>query len=209
MIRALCAACSLAIMLTGCGGEQEADTQSTDIQSTETQETTAQSSTSETRKAEASTDAKSREPAPELAPFNEAVTFDLTPSLGSDRRLTVVGETNLPGETRLQVIVERELSGVRWRERVAVAEGGFVAGPFGPGSGLPDGGYRVTVDVQEGSVQPAAVQGRLGEENEHLSGPLVQQSPHGLGKVARYRQRFLVGSETRRTHDQVEVLRVE
>lgn len=215
MTRALCAACSLAmaIMLTGCGGEQEADTQSTDIQSTDTQETTVQSNASETRKADASTGAKSREPAsdeaPEVPSFDEPVTFELISRLESDRRLTVEGETNLPQATRLQVIVERELSGVRWRERVAVAEGRFVAGPFGPGSGLPDGGYRVTVDVQEGSVQPRSVQERLGEENEHLSGPLVQQSQHGLGKVARYRQRFLVGSETRRTHDQVEVLRVE
>jgi len=164
--------------------------------------------------AETSSGAETSEPsaapvAPEVPPFDQPVVIEIAPRLGSDRRLTVEGETNLPESTRLQVIVERELSGVRWRERVSVEEGAIMAGPFGPGSGLPDGGYRVTVDVEEGSVQPRSVRDRLGEHNEHLGGSLVQQSRHGLGQVASYTQRFLVGSETRRTHDQVEVLRVE
>lgn len=204
MTRALYAAVplALAIMLAGCGGEETSPPESIE---TAADRTTA----AEVSSASESREAASTEEAPEVPPFAEPVMFELSSRLGSDRRLTVEGETNLPQATRLQVIVERELSGVRWRERVSVAEGGFVAGPFGPGSGLPDGGYRVTVDVQEGSVQPRSVRERLGEENEHLSGPLVQQSRHGLGQVARYRQRFLVGSETRRTHDQVEVIRVE
>ncbi|MEQ6887834.1 hypothetical protein ABE957_03955 [Halomonas sp. CS7] len=146
---------------------------------------------------------------PEVEPFEEPVTIDVSSRLGSDRRLTVEGETNLPADTRLQVLVERELSGVRWRERVSVADGGFVAGPFGPGSGLPDGDYLVIVEVQEGSVQPAAVRDRLGKDNEHLQGPLVAQSRHGLGQVARYTKRFLVGDETRRTQDHVEVIEIE
>jgi len=149
------------------------------------------------------------EPPPQAAPFEEPVTIDVSSRLGSDRRLTVEGETNLPADTRLQVLVERELSGVRWRERVSVAQGGFVAGPFGPGSGLPDGDYLVVVEVQEGSVQPAAVRDRLGKENEHLNGPLVAQSRHGLGQVARYTKRFLIGDETRRTQDRVEVMEIE
>ncbi|MDY7116932.1 hypothetical protein RAN53_11275 [Halomonas sp. SSL-5] len=200
MTRALCAVVPLLLvmLLAGCsGGEEEP----------------VAGEPAETSPA-ATSAAESPEPsavpeAPEVPPFDQPVAIELTPRLGSDRRLTVEGETNLPEATRLQVIVEREVSGVRWRERVSVEAGGFVAGPFGPGSGLPDGGYRVTVDVQEGSVQPRSVRDRLGEENEHLDGPLVQQSRHGLGQVASYSQRFLVGSETRRTHDRVEVLRVE
>lgn len=185
----------LLVWLAGCnGGEEEAASEP----------------------AETTTAAETREPppeaspeAPEVPPFDQPVMIDVSSRLGSDRRLTVEGKTNLPEATRLQVLVKRELSGMRWRERVSVEEGGFVAGPFGPGSGLPDGGYRVTVDVQEGSVQPRSVRDRLGEQNEHLSGPLVQQSRHGLGQVASYSQRFLVGSETRRTLDHVEVLEVE
>ncbi len=185
----------LMVMLAGCsGGEEQA-----------TSEPAETSSAAETPEPQAAPESE----APEVPPFDQPVAIEITSRLGSDRRLTVEGSTNLPEATRLQVIVERELSGVRWRERVSVEAGGFVAGPFGPGSGLPDGGYRVTVDVQESSVQPRSVRDRLGEENEHLSGPLVGQSRHGLGQVASYSQRFLVGSETRRTHDQVEVLRVE
>ncbi|TDO06910.1 hypothetical protein [Halomonas ventosae] len=166
--------------------------------------------------AETNAAAEVREPAsealpeaPAVPPFDQPVNIDIDSRLGADRRLTVEGDTNLPDETRLQVILEREFSGMRWRERVSVTEGGFVAGPFGPGSGLPDGGYRVRVDVQAGSVQPHSVRERLGEKNEHLSGPLVERSPHGLGKVARYSQRFLVGNETRHTLDHVEVKEVE
>jgi len=127
-------------------------------------------------------------------------------ALRSDRRLMVEGESNLPDETLIQIIVEREISSVRWRERTRVEDGVFAAGPFGPGSGLPDGGYNVRVDVSEGSVQPLAVQARIGHEGQHLAGELVSQSRHGLGQVATYSQRFLVGSEPRRTRDQVEVL---
>ncbi|MDR9440181.1 MAG: hypothetical protein RI841_11935 [Halomonas sp.] len=182
------------LWLAGCSGGEE------DVASEPTETAT----TAETREP-----AETSPEAPEVPPFDQPVMIDLSSTLGSDRRLTVEGETNLPEATRLQVLVERELSGVRWRERVSVEAGGFEAGPFGPGSGLPDGGYRVTVDVQEGSVQPRSVRERLGEQNEHLRGPLVQESRHGLGQVARYRQRFLVGSETRRTLDNVEVLEVE
>ncbi|SEL85126.1 hypothetical protein [Halomonas daqiaonensis] len=185
----------LLVWLVGCsGGEEEAASEP----------------------AESTTTAEPREPsseasaeAPEVPPFDQPVMIDVSSRLGSDRRLTVEGETNLPEATRLQVLVKRELSGMRWRERVSVEEGGFMAGPFGPGSGLPDGGYRVTVEVQEGSVQPQSVRDRLGAENEHLSGPLVEQSRHGLGQVASYSQRYLVGNEARRTVDNVEVLEVE
>lgn len=182
----------LMVWLAGCsGGEEQAASEPAETSSAQTPEPSAAPE------------------APEVPPFDQPVAIEITSRLGSDRRLTVEGNTNLPEATRLQVIVERELSGVRWRERVSVEAGGFVAGPFGPGSGLPDGGYRVTVDVQEGSVQPDSVRDRLGEQNEHLGGPLVRQSRHGLGQVARYSQRFLVGSEARRTHDRVEVQRVE
>lgn len=148
--------------------------------------------------------------APEVAPFDAAVSIEVDARLRSDRRLLVEGSTNLPETTRLQVLVERELSGVRWQERTVVeAGGGFAAGPFGPGSGLPDGGYRITVNMPAVSVQPADVRARLGERGEHLSGPLVQASRHGLGQVVSTSQRFLVGSQPRHTTDQVEVMELE
>lgn len=138
-----------------------------------------------------------------------AVEIHASATLRSDRRLMVEGETNLPDETRLLVIVERELSGVRWQSRTMVEGGGFATGPFGPGSGLPDGGYLITVNLVEASVQPPAVRERIGEQGEHLEGELVRSARHGLGQVASYSRRYLIGSEPRRTTDQVDVLEVE
>lgn len=140
----------------------------------------------------------------EIAPFVAEV--DAQVELRSDRRLMVEGESNLPDQTLVQIIVEREISSVRWRERTRIDNGVFVAGPFGPGSGLPDGGYTVQVESSEGSVQPEAVQEIIGHKGQHLAGELISQSRHGLGQVVTYSRRFLVGSEPRRTRDQVEVL---
>ncbi|XKE44321.1 hypothetical protein LG302_13200 [Halomonas organivorans] len=149
------------------------------------------------------------EPAPRVAPFDEVVTIEVSARLRNDRRLLVEGTTNLPETTRLQVLVEREVSGVRWQQRTQVEGGGFSAGPFGPGSGLPDGGYRITVNMPAARIQPPEVRARLGQDGEHLQGPLVGESRHGLGRVVSTTQRFLVGSQPRHTTDQVEVLELE
>ncbi|MBR9903107.1 MULTISPECIES: hypothetical protein [Halomonadaceae] len=177
-------------LLAGCGGTDEPS---------EPSSTAAQTSAPEPTAAETEADEEE-----EVAPL--VVEIFAHVSLRSDRRLMVEGESNLPDETLVQIIVEREISSVRWRERTRIQNGVFAAGPFGPGSGLPDGGYIVQVEVSEGSVQPEAVQARIGHEGQHLAGELVNQSRHGLGQVATYSRRFLVGSEPRQTRDQVEVL---
>lgn len=184
---------ALLLMLVGCGGETE--------------------ETAEDEPELVALEAESREPpaepAPEVSPMDAPVTIEFDASLSSDRRLMVEGQSNLPEGTRLRVVVERELSGVRWQQRTTLAEGRFRVGPLGPGSGFPDGGYRITVNLPEATVQPEAVRRRIGEQGEHLSGPLVGGSRHGLGQVASASRRFLVGSEPRRTNDQAEVLEVE
>lgn len=143
-------------------------------------------------------------PAQQVEPLNVAISTSA--SLRPDRRLMVVGSTNLPDNAQVQVIIERELSRVRWQARTRVVDGQFEAGPFGSGSGLPDGGYVVTVQLGEATVQPESVQARIGTQGEYLAGELVSQSRHGLGQVATYSRRFLVGSEPRRTRDQVDVI---
>ena len=140
----------------------------------------------------------------EVEPIDVAISTNV--SLRTDRRLMVEGESNLPDGTQLQIVVEREISRVRWQARTGVQNGLFSAGPFGSGSGLPDGGYVVRVEVAEASVQPQSVQALIGDQGQHLAGELVRQSRHGLGQVATYSRRFLVGSEPRQTRDQVEVL---
>lgn len=191
----------LMLWLPGCGGGED-ETRSEPTESVNTAESVDSDDGDEAAQAAAETS--------EVPAFDQPVMIDVSSRLGSDRRMRVSGETNLPEGTRLQVLVERELSGVTWRERIAVEESRFEVGPFGPGSGLPDGSYVLRVDVQEGSVQPREVRARLGEENQHLRGPLVRSSRHGLGKIASYRQRILVGEQTRRTQDDnVQILEVE
>ncbi len=137
------------------------------------------------------------------------VTVEASMELRSDRQIIVAGQTNLPVSSNISVMVERELSSVRWRERTQVGEDGrFQVGPLGPGSGLPDGGYRIRVELMESSIQPENVRQRIGLQGENLAGDLVEQSRHGLGQVINYSRRFMIGAEPRRTQDQVEVLAV-
>ncbi|RTR00517.1 hypothetical protein EKG36_15905 [Halomonas nitroreducens] len=187
----------LLLLLVGCGGSEDADS---DSASGDAERLGGVAQPEPTAAAP---------PSPEVAPFDEAVAIDVSARLRSDRRLMVEGTTNLPDSTRLQLLVERELSGVRWQERTEVEGGRFAAGPFGPGSGLPDGGYRITINMPAVSIQPPEVRARLGAQGEHLSGPLVEESRHGLGRVISASERFLVGSQPRRTTDKVEVQALE
>ncbi|MGR4069062.1 hypothetical protein OCT51_07185 [Halomonas sp. LR3S48] len=189
--RRSCAGLLAVLWLTGCGGDNN------------------DSETEEEPQQEQPIDVAS-EPAEapvEVDPLT--VEINASATLRGDRRLMVEGETNLPDETHLLIVVERELSGVRWQSRTTVADERFVAGPFGSGSGLPDGGYTITVNLVEATIQPASVQERIGKQGEHLEGELVRSSRHGLGQVASYSRRYLIGTEPRRATDQVEVLEVE
>lgn len=148
------------------------------------------------------------EPEPEpttVAALDEPVTVSLDIRLASDRRMHVAATTNLPEGTKVQLRVVREASNVRWQSRTEVREGSVTAGPYGPGSGLPDGYYRIELVTAPADVQPAEVKARIGPSGEHLDGPLVATSEHGLGKIIKASQRFLVGQEVRRTLDDVEV----
>jgi len=190
-----CGLAAVLVLLAGCSGDD-----------------TGAEPTAGLEEAESVEQAAAPEPAqeePAVEPFAEPVEIDFAATLTGDRRLMVAGESNLPEGARLQIVVERELSGVRWQQRTVLANGRFEAGPLGPGSGMPDGGYTITVNLPEASVQPLEVRRRIGEQGEHLSGPLVGTSRHGLGQVASTSRRFLVGSEPRRTDDRVEVLGVE
>ncbi|QEM83938.2 hypothetical protein [Halomonas binhaiensis] len=194
---------ALCLVLAGCDGSdrEEADNESP-LASGDAQEI--QENARQTQDSAGQPLDESTEPLPDVS-MTDPVTVSLDARLQSDRRMLVAGNTNLPDGTRLSVLVEREASGVHWQERTTVFEGRFEVGPLGPGSGLPDGGYRLRVQTEPSSVQPRSVQQRLGAKGEHLRGSLVQDTPHGLGKVINAGQRILVGQEVRRTSDDVQV----
>lgn len=195
--RRLVYAGSIMLLLAGCGGDGNG-------------EEAANGSVQEPQGVEALPPDEPVPPAAEVAPVDPLeVEVEASATLRPDRRLVVQGEANLPDGALLRIVVERELSGVRWQSRTSVQQGAFEAGPFGPGSGLPDGGYIINVLLTEANLQPAGVRERIGEQGQHLAGPLVQTSRHGLGQTITYSRRFLIGSEPRRASDRVEVLQVE
>lgn len=184
----------LIVLLTACSGSKE------EQQDAENSSDPAESTGNQAANASGEPEAEEPEPSP------LTVTMETTIGLRTDRRVTVSGETNLPDDTQVNVMVEREQSGVRWRERTQVEDGRFHVGPLGPGSGLPDGVYRLSVASMEASVQSSQVRQRIGPEGEYLAGEWVTQSRHGLGQVVEYSRRVVIGSESRRTRDDVDVL---
>lgn len=184
----------LIVLLTACSGSKE------EQQDAKKSPDPAESTGNQAENASGEPEAEEPEPSP------LTVTMETTIGLRTDRRVTVSGETNLPDDTQVNVMVEREQSGVRWRERTRVEDGRFHVGPLGPGSGLPDGVYRLSVASMEASVQSSQVRQRIGPEGEYLAGEWVTQSRHGLGQVVEYSRRVVIGSESRHTRDDVDVL---
>lgn len=128
--------------------------------------------------------------APEVEVMSEPVDVDIAAELDNRRQMQIHGDTNLPEGTRLQIVVERESSRVSWRSGTNVDDNGsFEAGPFGPGSGLPDGIYLIEITAPPANVQPLSVRERVGERGEHLSGEWVREANHGLGNEVRYQVR--------------------
>ncbi|WP_235818886.1 hypothetical protein [Vreelandella massiliensis] len=190
----------LIVLLTACSGSKEEQQASENASGSAT--TSAESASDQ---AANGTNAQGGETAGE-EPEPLTVTVETQVELRADRRVTISGETNLPDATQINVLIEREQSGVRWRERAQVADARFHVGPLGPGSGLPDGVYLLRVESMEASIQPSPVRQRIGPEGEYLAGEWVAQSRHGLGQVIKYSRRVLIGSESPSTRDDVEVL---
>ena len=170
----------MALALLGCGSDGD----------TENGEPAAD----EQQSVEVPSEAEEREEAPPVEAITAVIETDAR--IDNRRQMQVSGTTNLPERAQLQVVVERESSRVRWRSNVNVdAAGDFEAGPFGPGSGLPDGMYLIEVTMPPANVQPLAVRERIGERGEHLEGELVQEANHGLGNEVRYRSQVELGDQ--------------
>lgn len=172
----------MALALLGCGSDGDHDIGESEVEGQ--------------APAEESAEVEETETSPAVAVMDEEVVIETDARLDNRRQMQVSGTTNLPEGTQLQVVVERESSRVRWRNRAVVdGEGAFEAGPFGPGSGLPDGIYLIEVNMPPANVQPAAVRQRIGERGEHLAGELVREANHGLGLEVRYRSQVELGDQ--------------
>lgn len=173
----------LSFMLLGCSGDGNGTAQEED-------------ETSQPEEVEVSATAEEAvEDTPAVDVMSSPVEIETEARLDNRRQMHVSGSTNLPEGIQLQVMVERESSRVRWRSSTNVADGGFEAGPFGPGSGLPDGRYLIEVAAPPANVQPRAVRDRIGERGEHLTGELVREANHGLGNEVHYRTTVELGDQ--------------
>ncbi|WP_081948876.1 hypothetical protein [Litchfieldella xinjiangensis] len=135
----------------------------------------------------------SQEDASSLSPMTDPVTIEARVEARPDERLKVTGQTNLPDGTEVMVMIERVASGVRWRHLTRVEAGRFSAEPFGPGSGVPDGEYAVSVSARPAHAQPEAVRDVIGAQGEHLQGELVSEARH-RGRTATLRFDYTSGT---------------
>lgn len=166
----------LALSVAGCGGEAE------------------EAASPEPEPVERVAEPRESSPNEAVAPLAEPVWVALDAGVRPDRRLTVSGETNLPEATRVLIVVVRDASGVSWRHRTQVGEGGrFEVGPFGPGSGLAAGDYTLRLEMSPGNLQPDSVQAVVGSQGEHLNGEWVREAGHGLGQVIEYQVAYELG----------------
>ena len=109
------------VLVTGCGGSTDED-----------KSTLGRDYTTERPATEASAATSDVESLDDISTAPIEVAIRASMELRSDRRIIVTGETNLPPSSSLSVRVERELSGVRWRERTQVnGDRRFRVGPLG------------------------------------------------------------------------------
>lgn len=129
----------------------------------------------------------------EPRPLSDPAAISFQAEVQAEQRAHVRGRTNLPPNTHLMVSVEED-SPAGFRESVSIhvaGDGTFQAGPFGAANGLPDGVYRVQVLMPVPRVQPAPVRQVIGEQGQHLHGPLVEKGK--LGITVRACDKFTVG----------------
>jgi len=123
------------------------------------------------------------------------VSLSFEPEIQSDKRVIVIGKTNLPPGTSLMISLEDALTGEsRGQTKTKVLSGGtFKSEALGPRSGLKDGQYLASVTMPIARVQSEAVRQIIGDTGQNLKGPLVEKGTFGI--TVSTEKRFAVGSE--------------
>lgn len=111
-----------------------------------------------------------------------AVSLVLQTQIGTDKRVTVSGETNLPEGTSLMISVSDVVTGegMGQAKTLVASDGKYYSEKIGPLSGLKDGQYNASVTMPIARVQPESVRRLIGNDGEHLKGPLVKKGRFGV-----------------------------
>ena len=110
-------------------------------------------------------------------------------------RVRIEGDTNLPVETHLMLLVTSKSEGVfRGQAKTKVVGNGiFISPDFGPSDGMMPGFYEATVTMPIASVQPVAVRSLIGYSGENLRGPLVKKG--SIGVTVQKLEAFTIGGQ--------------
>lgn len=129
-----------------------------------------------------------------LPPLNQGVALEFSIDLTDGTHPIVAGKTNLPDGTLLMISIENSSPFEPIvDDKVSVNNGSFTSGIFLSAieEGLPPGRYVADVVVPYPRVQPAKVRAIIGENGEHLTGPLVER--YEAGATVSVKKDFQVG----------------
>lgn len=121
--------------------------------------------------------------APQSGPIDVVLEFKVERDAGG--RLRILGQTNLPEETRLSLSLSQPATNFLAQDSRAVRNGRFESSWFSRrGAPLSSGVYVIGVTVPVYNAQPESVKRRLGPGLRAMVGPLVEQaSLDFMGKV--------------------------
>lgn len=114
---------------------------------------------------------------PTIYPLVPSVGFSVT--VTEANHVVVIGTTDLPENTMLNISVDQEKGNYYTEEKVAVLNGSFSSKPFGPDGGLEYGPYTIQVTTIPSNEQPESVQDRFGPDGVNLVGDLISHGVQG------------------------------
>lgn len=96
-----------------------------------------------------------------------------------DNRLVVLGQSNLPAETKLEIAVTSAALEKPLRASTALRpDGTFRTSPLGGKEGIAAGSYTIRVEVSPLRFQPSKVRSQFQNMDENLHGPMMN-GPNG------------------------------
>lgn len=118
-----------------------------------------------------------------VSPMTEAAQLSAEVSSKNNERIVVKGKSNLPERTQLVISLENKAAGFRAEKEGAVMKGTFSVTLTAPKGGLKAGAYQLHTVTAVAAGQTEKVQKAIGNQGQHLSGPLAKDISWG-GRVA-------------------------
>lgn len=112
----------------------------------------------------------------------------------AERKPKIVGQTNLPNETKLGIWIKGKSLKYNGQGEMIVMSGKFESSEFSLDyKALPPGKYEANITMPISNTQPPSVRAIIGEKAERLKGDLVKPSNlSDLGNVVEANQEFQI-----------------